>query len=72
MPTAVLEPDDLTETDHAILRMLREGRVTAPYVADEQDKSLEYIRSRLVRLEEHKHVERVHRGLYELVDDPEG
>lgn len=72
MPPTVLHPDQLTDTDRAILQMLREGRVTAPFVAEQQDKSLEYVRSRLVRFEEHGHVERVHQGLYELVDDPEG
>ena len=72
MSTVMLSGDQLTDTDKAILEMLREGRVTAPFVAEKQDKSLEYVRSRLVRLMEHEHVERIHDGLYELVDDPEG
>lgn len=71
MSSAMLSPDQLTDTDKAILKMLRSGRVTAPFVAEKQDKSLEYVRSRLVRLMEHNHVERIHDGLYELVDDPE-
>lgn len=71
MSSAMLSPDQLTDTDKAILEMLREGRVTAPFAADRLDKSLEYVRSRLVRLMEHNHVERIHDGLYELVDDPE-
>jgi tetrahydromethanopterin S-methyltransferase subunit G len=60
----------LSRTDEGILRMLCEGRVTVPYVADEIDKSQEYVRSRLTRLVEHGHVERVYRGLYQLTDDP--
>lgn len=70
MPAPVLDNDQLTDTDQAILRLLRGGRVTAPYVAEELDKSLEYVRSRLRRFREHGHVERVHQGLYELIDDP--
>lgn len=66
----MLKPDQLTPTDEEILNMLQDGRVTAPYVAEQQDKSLEYVRSRLVRFMEHDHVTRVHDGLYELIHDP--
>ncbi|MFW6435707.1 MAG: MarR family transcriptional regulator [Halovenus sp.] len=66
----MLSPDQLNPTDESILQMLDDGRVTAPFVAEEQDKSLEYVRSRLTRLVEHEHVQRVHDGLYELTDDP--
>lgn len=66
----MLSPDQLTPTDEEILDLLQEGRVTAPYVAEKLDKSLEYVRSRLVRFMEHEHVIRVHEGLYELVSDP--
>ena len=52
--------------------MLRDGRVTAPYVADEIDASQEYVRSRLKRLVEHGHAQKVYTGLYELTDDPRG
>jgi predicted HTH transcriptional regulator len=62
--------EKLTETDEAILEVMDGGRVTAPYVADETDHSLEYIRSRLRRFVEHGHAHRVYQGLYELVDDP--
>lgn len=71
MATPMIDPEDLTETDGEILAMLREGRVTAPFVADETGKSLEYVRSRLIRLKDHNHVKRVYDGLYELTDDPE-
>lgn len=60
----------MNPTDEALLDLLAEGRVTAPYAADELGKSLEYVRARLTRLVEHEHAERVHDGLYELVDDP--
>lgn len=70
MAVQMLSPEKLNPTDIAILDMLHEGRVTAPYVAEEQEKSLDYVRNRLIRLAEHGHAKRVHDGLYELVDDP--
>jgi predicted transcriptional regulator of viral defense system len=66
----VLDPTDLSPADEAVLDMLREGRVTAPFVRDETDYSLQYVRDVLSRLEEHGHVVKVHSGLYELVNDP--
>jgi len=70
MPAIMLTQEQLTTADKSIIKMLRGGRVTAPYVAEEQDLALEYARSRLVRLMEHGHVKRVHNGLYELVEEP--
>lgn len=70
MDRPVLSPDQLTPADEQILDMLRDGRVTAPYVAEERDLALEYVRSRLKRFVEHEHVRKVHSGLYELVEDP--
>jgi hypothetical protein len=66
----MLEPDDLSPTDEKILDMLRQGRVTAPFVADEKDVSLQYARDRLGRMVEHGNARKVYEGLYELVDDP--
>jgi len=66
----MLDEDDLSPADEVILDMLREGRVTAPYVSDESDYSLQYVRDRLNRLAEHGNVEKVYEGLYELVEDP--
>jgi len=66
----VLDESQLTDTDEEILQMLRDGRVTAPFVADETGKSREYIRARLRRLVEHEHATRVYDGLYELTNDP--
>jgi len=50
--------------------LLREGRVTAPFAADETGYSLQYIRDRLGRLVEHGNARKVYDGLYELVEDP--
>ena len=68
----MLSDQDLTPADEQLLSLLAEGRITAPYAAAETDASTEYLRARLVRLVEHGHVRKVHRGLYELVDDPRG
>jgi len=66
----MLDEDDLSPVDEVILDLLREGRVTAPYVSDESDYSLQYVRDRLNRLVEHGNVRKVYEGLYELVEDP--
>lgn len=62
---------DLSPTDRAILDMLREGRCTPAYIATERDYSRQHVRNRLQRLTEHGYVTRLHKGLYELVCDPE-
>jgi len=66
----MLEDDDLAPADEALLDLLAEGRITAPYAADATDYSLQYVRDRLGRLVEHGHVRKVYEGLYELVEDP--
>ncbi len=66
----MLDEDDLGPADEALLDMLNEGRVTAPYVADETGYSLQYVRDRLGRLVEHGNAKKVYEGLYELVEDP--
>jgi len=68
--TGVLSPDDLNRTDEKVLGVLAGGRVTPRFVADELDVSRTYASERLKRLVEHRHVEKVAPGLYELVDDP--
>lgn len=68
--TGVLTPDDLNDTDDAVLDVLRTGRVTPQYAADEMGVSRTYASERLKRLVEHNHVEKVAPGLYELLDDP--
>ena len=66
----MLEEEDLGPADEALLDMLNEGRVTAPYVANETGYSLQYVRDRLGRLVEHGNARKVYEGLYELVEDP--
>jgi DNA-binding MarR family transcriptional regulator len=65
-----MEDIDLNPTDHAILDMLQEGRCSPAYIAEEQDYSRQNITNRLRRLVEHGHVQKLHPGLYELVQDP--
>jgi hypothetical protein len=66
----MLDEDDLGPADKAMLELLREGRVTAPFAAEETGYSLQYTRDTLGRLVDHNHVEKVYEGLYELQDDP--
>lgn len=60
---------ELSDTDDAILDMLEEGRCTPRYIAKEIDKSRPHVTNRLKRLVEHGIVERVDRGLYELIEE---
>ncbi len=66
----MLEPEDLSETDNAILEELREGRVTPQFLADSLDISRPYASQKLRRLVEHGHVRKLAAGLYELDNDP--
>ncbi|MFC7060007.1 winged helix-turn-helix transcriptional regulator [Halovenus salina] len=65
-----LRPEDLNETDEAILDELAQGRVTPQYVADQLDISRPYASEKLKRFLEHNHVKRLASGLYELENDP--
>ncbi|NHN64376.1 winged helix-turn-helix domain-containing protein [Haloarcula sp. JP-Z28] len=66
----VLDPDELNETDESILDELVEGRVTPQYLADQLNISRPYASEKLKRFVEHRHVEKLASGLYELRDDP--
>lgn len=66
----MLSEDDLAPADEELLDMLQDGRITAPFAADETGYSLQYIRDRLSRLVEHGNATKVYDGLYELVKDP--
>ncbi len=66
----MLNEDDLGPADEALLDMLNEGRITAPYAADKTGYNLQYVRDRLGRLVEHGNVRKVYEGLYELIKDP--
>ena len=61
---------DLSPAQEALLELLVEGRITAPYAADKLGYSLQYCREQLTDLVKHDHVHKVYDGLYELVDDP--
>lgn len=66
----MLDNDDLGPADKALLDLLNEGRITAPYAAEETGYNLQYVRDRLGRFVEHGHVKKLYEGLYELVNDP--
>lgn len=66
----MLDADDLAPADEAVLSVLADGRVTAPYASEETEYTLQYVRDVLTRLTEHGHVRKVYTGLYELEDDP--
>jgi hypothetical protein len=68
--TTMLDNEDLAPADRVVLDMLQVGRVTAPYISAETEYSLQYTRDRLKRLCDHDHVEKIHSGLYELIEDP--
>jgi hypothetical protein len=66
----MLDKDDLGPADEQLVELLREGRVTAPFAANETGYSLQYVRDRLGRLVEHGNATKVYEGLYELSTDP--
>jgi len=63
--------DDLSPAEREVVEMLRNGRVTAPFVAEETGYNTQYIREVLADLADHDHAEKVYSGLYELTNDPE-
>jgi len=66
----MLTTDRLAPADEEVLELLRDGRVTAPYAAEETGYSLQYTRERLNRFVEHGNAVKIHEGLYELTVDP--
>jgi len=66
-----MDPDDLLESDEAILDELRHGRATPAYLVERTGLSKQTIHNRLNVLVAGDHVSKVHEsGLYELADDP--
>lgn len=55
-----------------IVEELREGRCTPSYLAEQTDESRQLISQRLRDLVMAGYVEKVHKGLYELKEDPDG
>jgi len=64
------DEEDLTPADEELLKLLAEGRITAPFAAHETEYSLQYSRDRLGRFVDHGNVDKIYEGLYELVEDP--
>lgn len=62
--------DDLDDLHRQILDVLSEGRATPSYLAERTGESRQLMSHRLRDLRMAGYVERVHTGLYELVDDP--
>jgi Mn-dependent DtxR family transcriptional regulator len=60
----------LNPTDEAVVELLSEGRATPSYLAEETEYSRQNVTNRLKRLQEHGYVEKIHKGLYELNEDP--
>lgn len=56
--------------DEKMLVLLKRGRVTAPYAAEETGYSNAYARDILNDLVDHGHARKIHTGLYEFVSDP--
>jgi len=67
-----MDPENLTDTDKAILDKLQEGRATKGALVDWTGYSRNSIYNRLEVLEASGHVNCVHEGtrLFELVKDP--
>lgn len=70
MKSALMDESELDELHEAVLDELHDGRVTPSYLADQTDQSRQLMSSRLRDLVMGGHVEKIHTGLYELVDDP--
>lgn len=63
--------DELDELHEEIIDVLQEGRCTPSYLAEITGESRQLISQRLRDLVMAGYVEKVHTGLYELVDDPQ-
>ena len=61
---------DFNELHWAIVDIMREGRATPSYLADRTDESRQLVSHRLRDLTMAGYVEKVHTGLYELIEDP--
>lgn len=61
---------ELNGADEMILDALHEGRNSAANIADQTEYSRQYLTQRLIRLHEHRIVENIGNGIYELRRDP--
>lgn len=71
-PNTMESAADLNDTDHAILDLLGDGRETTGSLADELEKSTNYIRDRLKLMRLNGWVRYYHEptALHELIEDP--
>lgn len=59
-----------TDNDEVVLDVLKEGRANPLYIREKSELPKQRVNESLQRLQSAGWVERVTRGLYELVDDP--
>lgn len=62
--------EDLDELHREILRELNQGRCTPSYLSELTGESRQLISQRLRDLVMAGYVKRIHKGLYELSEDP--
>ena len=66
----MVEPDELDDLHWEIIDELREGRCTPSYLSEKTGESRQLISQRLRDLVMAGFVEKIHTGLYQLVEDP--
>ena len=62
--------EELDELHQEIITELRDGRCTPSYVSERTGESRQLVSQRLRDLVMAGYVQKIHKGLYELVDDP--
>lgn len=62
--------EDFDELHWEIIEVLREGRGTPSLLSERLDESRQLVSQRLRDLQMAGYVEKIHTGLYELVEDP--
>ena len=69
-PDMVDPGDDLDELHREIIDVLREGRATPSYLSERTGESRQLVSQRLRDLRLGGFIEKIHKGLYELDEDP--
>jgi predicted transcriptional regulator of viral defense system len=69
-PPPVNEEYDPTENDEKVLNVLKGGRANPLHIREESGLAKQRVNESLERLRSAGWVQKVTRGLYELVDDP--
>lgn len=62
--------ENLDELHYSIIDVLKEGRATPSYLADRTGESRQLVSHRLRDLQMAGAIEKIHKGLYELSEDP--